>query len=484
MHRPRTKRQQLIRSTVVYSVMTTLVLVGLSLAIFYLLGYRFNADSRTINQGGLLQVETRPNGARITLDGGSASATTPERLTVGAGSHSVRLTREGYRPWQKTITVEPSGVHWLNYGLLIPETPTETEVARYATVDEVLPAPGKNAVLITNDRTKPEFRLIDLDDEAADTLVRLPSDIAPTVDGQYKLLAWAADQRHVLVQHRAGSDYRWYMFDTRTPADSTDITAIVGDNLSLREVRIANDAGSIVYGMQGSTLRRINLADRTVSAPIARNVDQYWLSNAGTVTYVTKYESNRASQDVGYYTPGAQTSRVLQTVYTNNDTELRAMIGTYQNDSYLAVQNDDTITLHQLNLQDSDDDGELNLRNVAIINTDGVAEYVSFSPHERFIVAQYEDTYATYDVELGRYATTTVKGEDPIKQQFEWLDRYHVWSARDGELRLYEFDGGNRQTLGQAVDGLAPKLTSDSRELYVFRSVDDAVALIRIDLRI
>ncbi|MCA1584184.1 MAG: PEGA domain-containing protein [Acidobacteria bacterium] len=55
---------------------------------------------------GTLLVESRPPGARVTVDG-KAVGTTPltlESLTVG--THEVRIERDGYTPWTTTVTVE------------------------------------------------------------------------------------------------------------------------------------------------------------------------------------------------------------------------------------------------------------------------------------------------------------------------------------------------------------------------------------------
>ncbi|MGH9349256.1 MAG: PEGA domain-containing protein, partial [Vicinamibacterales bacterium] len=54
---------------------------------------------------GTLQVESRPRGARVFLDG-RLVGTTPLRLAdVRAGEHAVRIDLSGYRPWVTSVNV-------------------------------------------------------------------------------------------------------------------------------------------------------------------------------------------------------------------------------------------------------------------------------------------------------------------------------------------------------------------------------------------
>lgn len=55
---------------------------------------------------GHLAVQTHPPRARIALDGYPTGKLTPDTLyAVQAGSHSIDLDRDGYRPWRGTVTV-------------------------------------------------------------------------------------------------------------------------------------------------------------------------------------------------------------------------------------------------------------------------------------------------------------------------------------------------------------------------------------------
>jgi hypothetical protein len=53
-----------------------------------------------------IQFLSQPDGAEITLDGNFAGST-PSRLTVKPGSHSIRIVKATFAPWERTIDTSP-----------------------------------------------------------------------------------------------------------------------------------------------------------------------------------------------------------------------------------------------------------------------------------------------------------------------------------------------------------------------------------------
>lgn len=75
-----------------------------SLLIFYGRGYRFNLSQGSFEPKGLLVVNSQPNGAQIYINEKLNSATNTT-ITLEPGWYDVRLEKEGYSPWQKTVQV-------------------------------------------------------------------------------------------------------------------------------------------------------------------------------------------------------------------------------------------------------------------------------------------------------------------------------------------------------------------------------------------
>lgn len=487
MHRARSKRTQIIRSAVGYSVMGVFIALGLTFAVLYVLGYRFNSEERSIDQGGLMQLETRPPGAIVTVDQRRLTSRTPTHHDVSAGTHTVRIEQDGYRPWQKTVSVEPGSVHWLNYPLMLPETLTPSAIRQFSSVDAVLPAIEEDRLVVLEDNAKPTFQIVDLAKPDAQTAITLPASSYPSDEGTYQLVSWSDNARYVLVSYTEERQQSWMILDTRDKNGFVDISSIVGGSQPLTKVRFIGDSNTLLYGMTGSSLRRINTNDKTLSAPLIEDVADYWTSKKGIVSYTTTRDKDSGSRSVGYYTTGAAQPRVIRTLYDDGTTPLRAVVGVYQDRYYIAIQNDDAVEVSQTNLPASDSTDDLSTAGIVTINTAQAADLLSFSPHERFVVAQYDSTFMTYDIELDGFTTTTLQGNQAVSGGLQWLDDYHVWSGRDNKLRIYEFDGENMQMIDKTIDGLAPTLSKNNRSLYLFRlspAYPSQVELVKIPLRI
>jgi hypothetical protein len=69
-----------------------------------------NLAQPTATATGTLFVESRPPGAQLFLDGRPAGSTTGGPVTLSGlspGRYALRLTKEGFAPWEQPVTVEP-----------------------------------------------------------------------------------------------------------------------------------------------------------------------------------------------------------------------------------------------------------------------------------------------------------------------------------------------------------------------------------------
>ena len=101
MYKKPTKQQLLIRRTIVSVVASVLVLITVTVTVLFMLGYRL--DSGTIEQGALLQFDSSPNGADVWVDGKLVNGRTATKQTVLSGTHTVRIAKNGYEEWTRTL---------------------------------------------------------------------------------------------------------------------------------------------------------------------------------------------------------------------------------------------------------------------------------------------------------------------------------------------------------------------------------------------
>jgi hypothetical protein len=71
-------------------------------------GQRVELAPRVCRDTGFLVVRSNVAGDELTIDGRALGSTGPERHTLSAGEHAVRVEKDGYAPWDGTVEVPPA----------------------------------------------------------------------------------------------------------------------------------------------------------------------------------------------------------------------------------------------------------------------------------------------------------------------------------------------------------------------------------------
>ena len=90
--------------------------------ILFARGYRFSPRQQAFRVTGLLSATSLPNGASIYINNELKSAT-DTTLNLPPGNYQVKVKKEGYSPWEKTLTIAPEVVTRIN-PLLFPSVPS------------------------------------------------------------------------------------------------------------------------------------------------------------------------------------------------------------------------------------------------------------------------------------------------------------------------------------------------------------------------
>ena len=99
----RAKRRQSAKIIISETIMVLAVVITVTMLAFIVSGYWLNSDFK-VERNGLLQISSVPTGADIYIDGDSSwLQRTNTSKVLSSGEHSVKLTKDGYDSWQKTI---------------------------------------------------------------------------------------------------------------------------------------------------------------------------------------------------------------------------------------------------------------------------------------------------------------------------------------------------------------------------------------------
>src|SRR5437867_3532603 len=85
--------------------------IGTTLAILYAKGYRITSENKStaIEGTGLLVATSRPDGAKVLVNGELKTATN-NTINLYPGNYEVKIEKDGYFPWKKTITIKKEEV--------------------------------------------------------------------------------------------------------------------------------------------------------------------------------------------------------------------------------------------------------------------------------------------------------------------------------------------------------------------------------------
>lgn len=131
--------KRIVISTV---IILSLLLIGTATGIFYARGYRFDpSNPGAILEGtGLLVLTSRPDGARVLIDDHFTTATN-NTINLTPGSYKVKIEKDGYFTWEKTIEIKKEAVSQAN-ATLFPIAPRLEAVTTTGALNPILDKSG------------------------------------------------------------------------------------------------------------------------------------------------------------------------------------------------------------------------------------------------------------------------------------------------------------------------------------------------------
>lgn len=467
---PSSQRRQAIKQAVIYLFMVLAVVFIVAALILVTLGYRFDRTDRTIVQGGLIQFDSTPSGATVNLNSVRLSGRTRTRTAVSPGEHLVTMTRDGYRPWQKSVEVGSGRVLWLNYARLIPNDLTVENVASLPGVTSSLASPNRRLIAMTTEATSPEITLVDISSDTPKvSTLELPDSIYSQTESdspneRFRVEQWDKDSRYLLVEHRYDRKVEWIVVDTEDVSASSSLSSIL--DAPMTNVQFSQRDGKTLYAIVEGDIRRLDTEEATISAPIVRGIKEFSLFNGSIIVYSTLPDSDNKSRSVGYIHDGASEPRTIRSFQGDTSTPLHVAVGKYYSTTYVAIAHGESVEILEGSLPRSDSDDTLALEGYAVLTAPESIDYLTSRLSGRFFVAQHGNSFITHDIELDKTTTTNLRGESPVKGRLGWLDDYRVWTSLDDVLRIYEFDGANQHDIMPIVSGQSPALTPNGRFLY------------------
>lgn len=473
MFRRPTKKQLLIQRIVLYSIMTVSVITIVTGIVLFILGYRLDSVSGRLAQGALVQFDSTPEGADVTIDGEHTGNRTASKRTVLAGLHNFLITKDGYHPWEKSLTLQAGTLTWLDYIRLVPTTLQPETIATYDKVYDEIASPDRRKLLLQERAAVPTFQLIDISDRQVRTsTIELPRSLySEGTKHTFAMSSWDAGGRFVLLRHVYDKKTEWLVLDTQNLSRSTNVSRPLG--LALDDVRFAGTNGNLLFGLTDGTVRKLDLSNETISRALITNVTTFDLFETNIITYVGT-NSDGTRQVAGIYRDGDDAAHVLRTV-NNLTTPLHIDATRYFSDDYVAIAQGAVVTVLKGRYPSSSRDDTTSLQRLAEFEAVDTVDQLTFSPRGSYVVARSDRAFASYEVEHQRLSRAVIETDSTREapDALQWLDLAYLWTVYDNTLSIREFDGTNIHTIMTMERDMDATLSQNGRYIYgVARSAD------------
>ncbi len=454
------KRARLALRFFTYGVMTLATVLLTAVAVFYAMGYRFNQNDLSFEQGGLLQLRSMPEGAHVVVDGAVQNFTTPGRINLGAGTHRIEMQLAGYRSWQKTVSVAPGQLLWLDYTRLLPESITTTAAANFDSLAGALATPDRKWMVVQPKADQPQLKLVDLNDpkKPATTDFTIPEAQLTKKDGVFGTFAvkeWDLGSRYLLVEHTNKDVHELLRLDREHPANAINVSRTF--SLNIAEAHFAGSNANVLYAKTDNVLRSLDIGASSASAALITGVEQFVVYGNDTVAFVANRDG--AQRVVGIFTKGKES---IARTY-NLNTPATIAYAEYAHHAYLAITNGDMVArIYRDPTASTKDNAQ-----VAEITLSKAVAWLKFSGSGRMLAAGNGNDVATYDLELDTTTAWAISGA-AVTHPLQWLDDYYLWSDAGSSLRIFEFDSNNDRDITAVEPGFIAGLSQDGAYLFSF----------------
>ena len=469
-------KKHIARRIVVYSLMITISLTLATSLLLIMLGYRFNQSSQQFVQGGLVQFISQPSGASVKVGTADLANRTRSKITLNPGDYRVKMMLDGYRDWQKDITVKAGTVQWLNSAQFVPLNPETTAVYDMSSLGSVAMQEEGRRIALIEKAVQPTITLINTNDDQPEPkqITLSPETYTGGEKHRFTLETLSGDNRHLTLRHTVDDDKQWMMVDMDDPSRSYVIAKSSGQSVIAVQFDPSSNSRAYVQYADGA-IRSLSISDGRLSEVIVGDVNTFSLTSEGELFYTTR--PTNGSVSTGYVSQGKTVGRTLASYAT--DVPVRIAAGEYYGTIYVVTSVGKTTKIEEFSsYPESDSITDIVPLRTRSIDTPNSISFLSFKADGRLIALQQARAMTTYDLDLEKTSNIPLVGQKTdLKEPLEWLNSFHFWSDAGSLLRQYEFDGTNQETITTVTSGYMAAYSQNKKYMYTISKNEQGVSL-------
>ncbi len=431
----------------------------------------------TVIQNGLTFFSSHPRGANIYVNESQEDIkTTNTRLTLPANVYKIRLARDGYRDWQRTINIDGGSVQHFDYPFLFPKKLTTTTTATLPAAPHLATqSPNQRWLLVfQSEESQNEFSVYDLEnpEKPAETL-SFPTTLLTKANSDESLMLeeWADDNQHVVLQHNYDGKTEFLLIDRTEPAKSINLSTTLATTVPKLTL---NDKKYNQYYLYDPATSVLQTASLKAPALVTRleNVLAYKSYGDDTVLYTTTDKAPAGKVFVKFIS--GTTSHTIRTLPIDNLYLLD--LTKYDGKMYVVVaaSGEGKVYIYR----DPVGQIESQLSRVAVptqVLRLLQPNYLSFSNNAQFIVVENGLQFGVYDIENKLpYSYTASAPLDVPQTHASWMDGNRLTYVSNGKLVVTDYDNRNHQTLMTASSSYLPFFAPDYNSVSTIVPVDAA----------
>ncbi|HWB38765.1 MAG TPA: PEGA domain-containing protein [Candidatus Saccharimonadales bacterium] len=429
-----------------YFLIAIAIAMGTIVLVYRAYGFGLNTDG-SVTQNGLIFAASHPDPAKVYIDGKLTGWRTDAKLTIAEGNYLLTLKRDGYWDWQRSVEVEGGGVQRVDYPLLIPKTLDSRVLADLGGVPSLASqSPDQRWLLLGKPGNLTAFDLYDLKNPTKPaTSLNLPASLlSPASHNQsWQSLAWADDNRHLLLKHTYDGKAEFILLDRTAPGQSLNLNKVF--NVAATDIAFINRNFNDFYLYDGAqkTLQTASLSSPT-PALLASQVTAIQATDSGLIIVTAKDAPK--GQSLVQLRNGDHFSTITS---LPADKQYLLAAAKYHGSLYVVVgaSQRNTINIYKDPLQQLKADPALALQPKRILFLKS-PKFVSFSPDGQFVSVENGQYFSVYDIDSGiSYEYSVPHTLDLPGAQAKWMDNYRLTYVSHGILIEFDYDGSNRHSL-------------------------------------
>jgi hypothetical protein len=416
-----------------YTLFSGLVILALTfLAINYAKGGYRITEKGLRPETGLLAANSFPSGAEVYINDKLVTAT-DDTLYLDPGEYQVRIGRDGYSSWQKTLTLEKELVTQTN-AKLFPSAPSITPLT-FTGAENILPSPdGQKIVFYTASKSsakKNGLYLLELADNPLSFQrgARQISQDSSRIDLATANFIWSPDSNQLMII----SPNRQILIDTSKTNDLDNLP-----DISFGRKQILSDWEEEMYLREKQFL--VKFPEEIVSMATQSAVNVYFSPDKKRLLYTATAELTLPEELVPPL-PAANTqvqarNLVAGGIYIYDREEDRNFqVGTAPEENTHPTKQLLTILTQNSSTPTLDSDLSVSPTNPEVVIDHRSLQTNPLSPEEPLTPQEVAVKFNTYHSSL--FADT-----------LQWYpDSNHLFYSSDNEIKIMEYDSTNLRTL-------------------------------------